>query len=205
MYSLYSLLVLIVAVRGVALVHLPGAPPQEVRRQLRPAHGLPARVVQHGRRRIDLDPRRLGRRSAHGPAADQRSQAALSEPAHVPVDDDDGGAAAGAPQRPGRRRGVLFSVRSRLRRPPHARSRAAEALHHDGDRDLAEPAARMPRSRHQDRGRERPAVGAIVPALSPDPPDDAPRPRSHRQVPGAERGVGAPLHRSRRRSRAAWW
>ena len=96
-----------------------------------------------------------------------------------------------------------FPFDLRLRRPPHARPGAAEALHHDGDRDLAEPAARMPRPRHQDRGRQRPPLGAIVPALPDDPPDDAPRARSHRQVPGAERRVGAPLHRSRRRSRRA--
>ena len=32
--------------------------------------------------------------------------------------------------------------------------------------------------------------------------DDAPRARSHRSVPGAERRVGAPVHRSRRRSGA---
>ena len=59
---------------------------------------------------------------------------------------------------PGRRRGVLFPVRSRLRRAPHARPGAAEALHHDGDRDLAEPAARVPRPRRQDRRRQRPAL-----------------------------------------------
>ena len=46
---------------------------------------------------------------------------------------------------------------------------------------------------------------AVVPALPHDPADDAARARPHRQVPGAERGIGAPLHRSRRRSRRAWW
>ena len=45
-----------------------------------------------------------------------------------------------------RRRRVLFPVRLDLHRPPHARAREAAALHHDGDRDLAEPAARVPRA-----------------------------------------------------------
>ena len=45
-----------------------------------------------------------------------------------------------------RRRGVLFSVRLDVHRPPDAQPRQAAAVHHDGDRDLAEPAARLPRA-----------------------------------------------------------
>ncbi len=168
------------------MVHLPGDPLQEVCRQPRSAHGLPAGVLQHGRRRIHLDPRGVGRRSADREAVDQRFEETLPEPAHVPVDNDDGGAAAGAPQRPGRRRGVLFSLRSRLRGPPHARSGAPEALHHDGDGDLAEPAPGVPRPRDQDGGRQRAHFSAVLPALPDDPPDDAPRDGSHRSLPGAE-------------------
>ena len=37
-----------------------------------------------------------------------------------------------------------FPVRPRLHRPPDAAAGEAAAVHHDGDRDLAEPAARLP-------------------------------------------------------------
>ncbi len=52
---------------------------------------------------------------------------------------------------------------------PHAQSREAAPLHHDGDRDLAEPAARVPRARRQDRDDQRTDLVAIVSALPTDP------------------------------------
>ena len=58
----------------------------------------------------------------------------------VPVDDDDDGAADRAQQPAVCRRGLLLPVRPRLHREPHAAAREAAAVHHDGDRDLAEPA-----------------------------------------------------------------
>ena len=114
---------------------------------------------------LDLDPRGLGGRSPHGAAAHRGAARALPAAAHLPLDDDDRRAAAGAPERAGRRRRLLLPVRPRLRRPPHARPGAAAAVPDDGDRDLAEPAARVPAPRRQDRGRQRPALGALVPAL----------------------------------------
>ena len=52
--------------------------------------------------------------------------------------------------------------------------------------------------RRQDRHRQRPPVAALVSALSPGARLHAARARRHRRVLRAERGVGAPLHRSRR-------
>ena len=57
----------------------------------------------------------------------ERSQGALSAAAAVPVDDDDRRAAGGAAQPPARRRGVLFSVRLGVHRPPHAEHRESRA------------------------------------------------------------------------------
>ena len=71
------------------------------------------------------------------------------------------------PAAPGGRR-VLLSIRLDVHRPAHAESREATALHHDGDRDLAEPAARMPETRHQDGDDQRPHLGAVVSALQAD-------------------------------------
>ena len=51
---------------------------------------------------------------------------------------------------------VLLSVRSRRHRQPDAARGEAAAVHHDGNRDLAEPAARVPQRRGQDRARQRP-------------------------------------------------
>ena len=62
----------------------------------------------------------------------------------VPLDDDDD-RAADRPQQPSvRRRSVLLSLRPGLHRQPDAQPGEAAALHHDGDRALAEPAARLP-------------------------------------------------------------
>ena len=62
---------------GLALVPVSGDSLQEVHRQPRPADGLPARVVQHGRGAVNLDSRGVGRRSAHGAAARARPARAL--------------------------------------------------------------------------------------------------------------------------------
>ena len=50
----------------------------EVHRQPGPADGLPARQLQPGRRRVDLDSRRLGRRGPDGARAHRRPARALS-------------------------------------------------------------------------------------------------------------------------------
>ena len=94
---------------------------------------------------------------------------------------------------------VLLPVRSAALRQPDAAARAAAALHHDGDRDLAEPAARLPAqgvktmlvngrisSRSYPRYRLR---AAVLPA----------RARRRRSVLHAERRIGAAHHRHRRR------
>jgi hypothetical protein len=96
--------------------------------------------------------------TARALAADLKSR--YPAPPPLPVDDDDRRAAGGAPEPVERRRGVLFSVRLDLHRPPHARPRPAAALHHDGDRDLAEPAARVPPPRHPDGDDQRPHLAS---------------------------------------------
>ena len=146
MYLAYSLLTLVLVRRRVAVLPLPGDPLQEVHRHPAAAARVPADHLQRRRRRVDLDPRRLGRRGADRARAGRRSEGALPAPAPVPLDDDDRRAARGAPQPRRRRRRLLLPVRLDVHRPAHAASRAAAALHHDGDRDLAEPAARMPRA-----------------------------------------------------------
>ena len=60
-----------------------------------------------------------------------------------------------------------FPVRPRLHRQPDAAAGEAAAVHHDGDRDLAEPAARLPARRRQDGARQRPHLVALVSALPP--------------------------------------
>ena len=105
---------------GVAVPPVSGDSLQEVRRQPRPAARLPAGVLQPGRRGVDLDSRRLGRRGADRAGADCRAAAALSEPAALPVDDDDGRPAGGAAERPRRRRRLLLSVRPGVHRPADA-------------------------------------------------------------------------------------
>ena len=83
--------------------------------------------------------------TARALAADLKAQ--LSAAAPVPVDDDDRRPAGGAAEPPACRRRVLLSVRLDVHRAAHARSGEAARLHHDGDRDLAEPAAGVPQAR----------------------------------------------------------
>ncbi len=74
-------------------------------------------------------------------------KAALPGPAPLRLDDDDGGAAGGREADHRGRRDFYFPDRLRLHRPPHAPPGQAAPVRRDGDRDLAEPAARMPRAR----------------------------------------------------------
>ncbi len=88
-------------------------------------------------------------------------------------------------------------------REPDASAGSPAAVHHDGDRDLAEPARALPAAGDQDHSRERPdfvAVLSAVPAGSRVLPSGA---RGRRSALHAERRVGAPHHRHRRRSRRA--
>ena len=76
------------------------------------------------------------------------------------------------------------------------------ALHHDGDRDLAEPAPRVPPRGREDDARQRPNFVPVVSALSHRPlvlPSRAP---PHRSLLHAERRVGAAGRRHRRRARS---
>ena len=63
------------------------------------------------------------------------------------------------------RRGVLLSLRSRFHRESDAEAGAAPAVHHDGNRNLAKPVARVPPRRRQDGARQRPHLYALVSAL----------------------------------------
>ena len=151
------------------MVHLPGDPLQEVRRQPRQRMGyLPVSFNMDGDESIWIHAVSVGEVLTARPLISdlQRRYPHLRMFLSTTTM---AGQQLARRNVPGRRRGVLLSVRPRLLRPPHARSRAAEALHHDGDRDLAEPAARVPRRGDQDGGRQRPPLAAIVPAL----PDDS--------------------------------
>ena len=100
---------------------------------------------------------------ADGARAARRAARALSEPAPLPVDDDDDRPAGRAAQPPATSTRVFyFPVRPAAHRPPDAAAGAAAAVRHDGDRDLAEPAARVPRARRQDGARQRPDLVALV-------------------------------------------
>src|SRR5262249_2796315 len=123
--------------RRVAVLSLSGGALQEVHRQPAAASRIPADRLQCRRRGVDLDPRGLGRRSAHRARARRRPEGALPAAAAVSVDDDDRRTAGGAAQPVEHRRRVLFPVRLDLHRPPHAAHRPPARVHHDGDRDLA--------------------------------------------------------------------
>ena len=187
--------------RRFAVLPVSGPSIQEVHRHPAPASRIPADHLQHRCRRVDLDSRRVGRRGADRARAGRGSQGALSASSPVPVDDDDRRTAGGAPQPLRGRRGLLLSVRLDLHRPPHAAAGAAAALHHDGDRDLAEPAARMPAPRREDGDDQRPHLVAVASAIPPDSSVLPPRARRRRSLLRPERGVGPPPRRPRRRRR----
>ena len=92
-------------------------------------------------------------------------QAALPGAPPLRVDDDDRRPAGGLARHAGRRRGLLLSVRPAAHRQAHAPPGEAAPVHHDGNRDLAEPAARLPPGRREDGDGERPDLDALVPAL----------------------------------------
>ena len=120
----------------------------------------------------------------------------------VPLDHDDD-RPRGGPGADRRRRRLLLPARLGLHRPPHPRRRPAAPVRHDGDRDLADPAARVPRARRGHDARQRPHLEALVRPLSPRAPLLPPRPRRRRSVLHAERGGGAADRRARRRSAPA--
>ncbi len=145
-------------------LRLPGGALPEVRRQpARSASGYLPRVLQPRRRRVDLDSRRVGRRSADRAGAAAGAARALPAAAALPLDHDD--------DRPADRRAsnlqdvdevFYFPVRLGVHRRRTLRLVQAAALHDDGDRDLAEPAARLPRARRQDGDGQRPDLGPLV-------------------------------------------
>ena len=198
----YSVLIVALFVVMSPVPPLSGAPLPEVHHQPQAAHGLSAGVVQPRRRQLDLDSRRLGRRGADRAGAAAGAARALPAAQDLPVDDDHDRAADRRQEPPVRRSGLLLPVRSRLRRRAHAAAGQAAALHHDGDRDLAEPAARLPPRRRQDGARQRPHLEPLLPALPAGPPAVPPRAAARRSLLHAERRVGAPHHRPRRAARA---
>ncbi len=171
---------------------------------LRATVGLSSGVVQPRRRRVDLDPRRVGRRGPHGARAAAGAARALPASADLPVDDDDDRPADRPQQSSVRRRGVLLPVRPRVHRQAHAAAGEAPALHHDGDGDLAEPAARLPSRRREDGARQRPHLVAVVSAVPARPALLPSRPPPHRPLLHAERRVGAPHRRHRRSARPGY-
>src|SRR5215203_1040439 len=184
----------------VAVPDVSGGALPQVRGQPAAAAGHPAGVVQSRRRRFDLDPRGLGRRGAHRPRAPPSAPRTLSKAPHLPVDNDDDGPADRAQQPSIRRRGVFLPLRFRLHRQANASAGEAEAVHHDGDGDLAEPASCLQRRRGEDDAGERSDLVEVLPEI-PDGPVVLPsgacarRPLLH-----AERRIGAAHHRNWRRS-----
>ena len=79
----------------------------------------------------------------------------------------------------------------------------AAAVHHDGDRALAEPPARLPPRAASRRARQRPHLVALVSALPAGAAVLPPRAAPRRSLLHAERRVGAAHHRHRRRAASA--
>ena len=183
----------------LAVPGLPGGAPPQVHPQPAPAPRLPAAVVQHRRRRVDLDPRRLGGGDADRAGPDRRAQDPLPGLEAVPLDDHHD-RPRGGPGADRRRRRLLFPARLGLHRPPHPGRRPAAPVRDDGDRDLADAAARVPRARRRHDARQRPHLEALVRPLRAGPPLLPPRPRRRRSLLHAERGGGPPHRRARRRS-----
>ena len=145
----------------LAVPGLPGGAPPQVRPQPAPAARLSAALVQHRRRRVDLDPRRVGGGDADRARAHRRAQDPLPGLEAVPVDDDDD-RPRGGPGADRHRRRLLLPARLGLHRPPHPGRRPAAAVRDDGDRDLADAAARVPRARGGHDARQRPHLEALV-------------------------------------------
>src|SRR5215831_18329190 len=119
---------------GLPVFRVSGDSLQEVRRQPARTARLSADLLQRRRRGVDLDSRRLGRRSADGACAGRRSQAPLSTPPPLSLDDDDRRSTGGEGELASlRRRRVLLSVRLDVHDPADAGSGAATSLRDDGN------------------------------------------------------------------------
>src|SRR4029078_1242890 len=92
----------------------------------------------------------LGRRGADGARPAAAAARALPAPAAVALDGDDDRAADRAGPPAAYPPGVLSAVRPRLHREPDAAAGEAADVHHDGNRDLAQPAARLAPRRPQE-------------------------------------------------------
>ena len=79
------------------------------------------------------------------------------------------------------------------------RHREAARVRDDGNRDLAQSPARVPRARGEDGDDQRTHLFAILPALPAHSTVLPPCARRHRSLLHAERGVGAAPHRAGRR------
>ena len=201
MYLVYSLLTLVVFVVVSPYFLYQAVRYKKYIGSLRQRLGYLPITLQRRRRGVDLDSRRLGRRGADG---------------------------ARARRRPARRAIRGCGCSCRRRRSPASRWRGAtcsrstrvfyfpfdwafivrrtldivkpRAVRDDGDRDLAEPAAHLPRARREDDRHQRPHLVAIVSALPADPAVLPARARRRRSLLHAERRIGAAADRSRRRS-----
>ena len=94
---------------------------------------------------------------------------------------------------------LLLPVRLDVHRPPDAQPGEAAAVRDGRDRDLAEPAARVPAPQREHRARQRPHLAAIVPALSAHPAVLPSRARRHRPLLRAGRRDRSPPRQARRR------
>ena len=170
MYLVYSLLTLVALRRRLAVFRLPGDPLQEVHRQ--PAASGSAtcrsRSTSTASESIWIHAVSVGEAlTARALVADlkaryPRLRLFLSTTTMA-------GQQVARRNLQQRRRGLLFPVRLGLHRPPHAQHREAAPVRDDGDRDLAEPAAALPRARRQDGRDQRPHLVAVVSALPADP------------------------------------
>ena len=201
MYLVYSLLTLV-----VFLVVSPYFVYQAIRYKkyigsLRQRLGYLPITLQRRRRGVDLDSRRVGRRGADRPGARRRPArrairgcGCFCRRRRSPASRWRGAASSrSTPSSTSRSTGRSSSARTLNIVKPRA-------VRDDGDRDLAEPAAAVPRARRQDGRHQRPDLVAIVSALPADPAVLPPRAGRRRPLLHAERGIGAPADRSRRRS-----
>ena len=148
------------------MVRVPGASVSKVRRQPAQRMGyLPVSFNLDGDESIWIHAVSVGE-ALTARALIAGAARALSGPAHLPVDDD-ADRPAGRADAAARDVDAVFFFPFDL--PPFVnrtlRLVQAAALHHDGDRDLAEPAARLPAAGREDDARERPDFVAVVSAV----------------------------------------
>src|SRR5687767_12957398 len=121
----------------VALPGLPGGAVPQIRDELAATPRHSAGFFQPRCRRINLDPRGVGRGSPDRACAAAGAARTVSAPSHLPVHHHHHRTPGGAQQPPVRGRCLLFPVRLPLHRRTDAAPGEAAPVHHDGNRAVA--------------------------------------------------------------------